>query len=122
MVSREATTTPKILLRRSGKVLVHETGHMFGLQHCIYYRCVFNGSNHLAESDARPMHACPVDLRKLQHSIGFSVTRRYAALHRFYRKAGFDDEAQWTRRRLDWILGKDEAAKLIEAVDEGGGS
>ena len=112
---------PKILLRRSGKVLVHETGHMFGLHHCIYYRCVFNGSNHLAESDARPMHACPVDLRKLQHSIGFSVTRRYADLYRFYRKAGFDDEAQWTRHRLDWILGKDEAAKLIETVDEGSG-
>lgn len=110
----------KILLRRSCKVLVHETGHMFGLHHCVYYRCVFNGSNHLAESDARPMHACPVDLRKLQHSIGFNVTRRYAALHRFYRKAGFDDEAQWTRRRLEWIHGEDAAAKLIETVDEGG--
>jgi archaemetzincin len=109
----------KILLRRSGKVLVHETGHMFGLLHCIHFRCVLNGSNHLAESDARPMHECPVDLRKLHHSIGFDVARRYAALYRFYRKAGFDDEADWTRQRLEWIVGADEAKKVIEAVGEG---
>jgi len=110
----------KILLRRSCKVLAHETGHMFGLHHCIYYSCVFNGSNHLAESDARPMHECPVDLHKLQYSIGFDVIERYAALYRFYRKAEFDDEADWTRRRLEHILGKEETDKLIGTVDEGG--
>lgn len=37
----------KVLLKRSCKVLVHETAHMFGLKHCIYFRCVLNGSNHL---------------------------------------------------------------------------
>ncbi len=107
----------RILLRRSCKVLVHETGHMFGLTHCIYFRCVFNGSNHLAESDARPMHECPVDLRKLQHSIGFDVARRYADLYRFYRKAGFEDEAAWTRNRLAWIVGPDEARQLMETLE-----
>ena len=110
----------KILLRRSCKVLAHETGHMFGLQHCIYYCCVFNGSNHLAESDARPMHECPVDVRKLQHSIGFDVIERYTALYRFYTKVGFDDEADWTRSRLEHILGKKETNKLIGARNEGG--
>jgi archaemetzincin len=104
------------LLRRSGKVLVHETGHMFGLTHCIYFRCVFNGSNHLAESDARPMHECPVDLRKLQHSIGFDVVRRYVGLYWFYHKAGFEDEATWTRQRLEWIVGKEKAKGLIETL------
>ena len=104
----------KTLLRRSCKVLVHETAHMFGLQHCIYFRCVLNGSNHLAESDARPMHICPVDLHKLQHSIGFDVAKRYATLLQFYDKAGFDDERDWTRARLEWILGKAAARELIE--------
>jgi len=49
-----------LLLRRSCKVLAHETGHMFGLAHCIYFNCLMNGSNHLAESDRRPLHLCPV--------------------------------------------------------------
>jgi archaemetzincin len=53
-----------LLLHRSMKVLTHETGHMFGLTHCIYFHCVMNGSNHLRESDRRPLHLCPVCLRK----------------------------------------------------------
>lgn len=104
----------KTLRRRSCKVLVHETAHMFGLQHCIYFRCVLNGSNHLAESDARPMHVCPVDLRKLHHSIGFDVTKRYATLLQFYEKAGFTEERDWTRARLERILGEAAATELIE--------
>src|SRR5258708_2616267 len=55
-----------LIFRRSCKVLAHETSHMFGIQHCIWYRCLMNGSNHLAESDVRPLHLCPVDLLKLQ--------------------------------------------------------
>jgi len=106
------------LLRRSGNVLVHETGHMFGLAHCVYFRCVFNGSNHLPESDARPMHECPVDLRKLYHSLGLDAPQRYVSLYRFYRKAGFEDEAAWTRQRLEWIVGTEKARKLIETADE----
>ncbi|MCL5282445.1 MAG: archaemetzincin [Planctomycetes bacterium] len=106
------------LLRRSAKVLVHETGHMFGLAHCICFRCVFNGSNHLDESDARPLHECPVDLRKLHHSIGFDVPQRYARLYRFYGKVGFEDEAAWTRRRLEGIVGREEARKLVAAKEE----
>jgi len=90
-----------LLLRRSGKVLVHETAHMFGLAHCIYFDCVMNGSNHLGESDRRPLHLCPVCLRKLQWSIGFEVVKRYEALRQFYRTAGFADEEKWSRQRLD---------------------
>ena len=66
----------RMLLVRSCKVLAHETSHMFGIQHCIFYRCVMNGSNHLAESDARPMNLCPIDLKKLQWSVGFDVEER----------------------------------------------
>jgi len=81
--------------RRSCKVLAHETSHMFGIEHCIYFRCVLNGSNHLAESDARPMHLYPVDLRKLQWSVGFDVMERYRRLSSVAKKAGFRDEAEW---------------------------
>ncbi|HEY3241726.1 MAG TPA: archaemetzincin, partial [Phycisphaerae bacterium] len=90
----------KLMLRRSCKVLAHETAHMFGIQHCIYFHCLMNGSNHLAESDARPLHECPVDLRKLQWSIGFDVLERYRRLRNFCRDVGFDDEAHWLSERI----------------------
>jgi len=104
----------KILLRRSCKVLAHETGHMFGLKHCIYFKCALNGSNHLKESDSRPMHLCPVCLRKLQYGIGFDVVGRYRNLLQFYRKFGFEEETQWVIKRLRWIMGDKAAKAFIE--------
>ena len=93
----------KVLLKRSFKVLVHEMSHIFGLKHCIFYKCVLNGSNHLEESDARPLHLCPVCLRKLQFSIGFDVKKRYQKLLAFYKKVGFEKEALWVSNRLKYI-------------------
>lgn len=93
-----------VILKRSCRILAHETGHMFGLQHCIYYRCTLNGSNHLRESDSRPLHLCPVCLRKLQHSIGFDIVKRYEELGTFYKKYGFNEEAQWVVERLKYIV------------------
>jgi archaemetzincin len=92
-----------MMLRRSSRVLVHETCHMFGIEHCVWFRCLMNGSNHLAESDARPLHLCPVDLRKLQWSIGFEVVERYRRLLDFDRQAGFEDDAHWLDKRLRFI-------------------
>jgi archaemetzincin len=86
-----------LILRRSCKVLAHETGHMFGLAHCTYFNCLMNGSNHLGESDRRPLHLCPVCLRKLQWSVGFDVVQRYAALEKLTTAADFTDEAEWLR-------------------------
>jgi archaemetzincin len=62
-----------------------------------------NGSNHLQESDRRPLHLCPVCLRKLQFSVGFDVVKRYEALARFERAKGLEDEAAWVERRLETI-------------------
>src|SRR5437764_3085346 len=89
-----------LLLRRSCKVLAHETSHMFGLAHCTYFNCLMNGSTHLTESDRRPLHLCPVCLRKLQWSIGFDVLKRYSSLEGIYRANGFTDEADRSMRRL----------------------
>jgi archaemetzincin len=88
-----------VMLRRSCKVLAHETSHMFGIQHCVFFNCLMNGSNHLDESDRRPLHLCPVDLRKLHHSIGFDINERYGQLLSFARRAGFNDEARWIEQR-----------------------
>lgn len=90
----------RAMRRRCMNVLVHETGHMFGIAHCVYFACVMNGSNHLDETDRRPLHACPVCLRKLEHAIGFDARERYAALEPIYAEAGFDEERRWTRERI----------------------
>lgn len=96
----------RLLLKRSIKVMVHETGHMFGLGHCRTYRCVENGSNHLAESDARPVFLCPNCLRKLRWNLGFDVATRYEKMRAFWEENGFPDEAAWLRRRLDTLDAK----------------
>jgi archaemetzincin len=102
---REARTSgyQALLLRRSCKVLAHETSHMFGLTHCTFFNCLMNGSNHLAESDRRPLHLCPVCLRKLQWSVRFDVLARYTALEQVDRTAGFNDEAEWLKARIQKI-------------------
>jgi archaemetzincin len=96
----------KLILWRSCSVLVHETGHMFGLLHCIHFRCILNGSNHLGESDSRALYLCPVCLRKLQYAVGFDVVARYRDLLGYYRRVGFEDEAVWIERRLAHITGE----------------
>ena len=91
----------RLLLWRSLKVLAHEIGHMFSLAHCIYYKCVMNGSNHLVESDARPLAVCPVCLRKLQHAIVFDVLTRYRKLLQFFKQTALANEVVWLSKRLE---------------------
>ncbi|XP_008436028.1 archaemetzincin-2 isoform X2 [Poecilia reticulata] len=72
--------TPPItstLLLRSCKTITHETGHMFGIKHCQWMNCVMQGSNHLEESDRRPLDFCPICLHKLQVAVGFKIADRY---------------------------------------------
>lgn len=88
-----------LILDRSLKIMAHEVGHMFGLEHCIYYECVINGSNSMGETDNSPSHVCPIDLRKLHHSIGFDPLKRYRDLGAFYRRRGFAGHAAWVRSR-----------------------
>jgi len=66
-----------------------------------------NGSNHLKESDARPLYLCPVDLRKLQYSIKFGIVERYLELLKFYEKSDFFNEAKWIKERLSKISGSE---------------
>jgi len=85
---------------RTFKVLAHETAHMFGLEHCIDFACVVNGSNSLEEADRQPLHLCPVCLRKLHWNRRFDLTTRYQALERLYRKHGLTPQAEFVASRL----------------------
>ena len=92
-----------LALRRACKVVVHEAGHTFGLEHCILYECVMNGSNSLDEADRQPLRLCPPCLRKLQWNRGFPVLQRYRRLSGFFRSCGLLPEARWIDARVERI-------------------
>jgi archaemetzincin len=94
-----------LILRRSCHTLAHEICHMFGMQHCTFFACAVNGSNNLDENDARPMHVCPVCLRKLHSSLGFDPIERDRNLWQVYLRLGLTHDAAWQERRLKSING-----------------
>jgi archaemetzincin len=100
--TRDANSN-RLILRRGLKVMAHEIGHMYGMEHCVHYTCVMNGSNHLEESDSKPMHLCPVCLRKLHHAVGFDPAERYRELGEFYDRVGFGYDTAWTERRRAYV-------------------
>jgi len=111
----------ELLLKRSVKVVVHEAGHMFGLHHCRRYECVLNGTNHLAESDARPVFLCPDCLRKLHWNLHFDLIERYQGMLAFWQENGFDEECAWLVRRLDVLRRADGTVKEKKSSDAHGG-
>ena len=92
-----------LMLRRATWTLVHEIAHMFGLSHCVHWECVVAGSNHQAEADRRPLHPCPVCLRKLHSSIEFDPAVREQEVARVLEQLEITDEAAWSKRRAAWI-------------------
>ena len=93
----------RVVVRRALKVMSHEIGHMFGLEHCIHLHCNMNGSNHLSEVDRAPMHLCPVCLRKLHLALGFEPAERYASLAEVYGQLGLDAAADWAQQRRAYL-------------------
>ncbi len=102
--ARYGDADKKKVLRRAAKILSHETGHMFGIKHCIFYECNMNGGNHMAEMDANPMHLCPVCLRKMNSAVGFNLVTRYRKLHAFYKKHGLLKEEKWMAKRIENLV------------------
>ena len=96
----DPATAQNLILRRSAQTLLHETAHMFGMRHCIYYQCVVNGSNHINESDSRPLHFCPVCLRKLYASFPEDPVVRYQRILKTFNDIGLNEEAKWFADRL----------------------
>ena len=97
---KETPEAEALGMRRSLAVMVHETGHMFGVQHCQAYECVMCGCNSLGESDRRPIHLCPECLKKARWNIGFDVVVRYQGLKKFYEAHEMKDEAAWVEKRI----------------------
>ena len=70
-------------LARVCRTASHELGHCFGIDHCVFYACVMQGTASLAEDARQPMYLCPVDEAKLMKATGVDVEDRYCALRAY---------------------------------------
>jgi hypothetical protein len=102
--------------RRAGRLINHELGHNYGLEHCIHHHCFMNGSGNLEEDFVTPALECGICLRKLQFRLGFGVVRRYEALLRVYQANGMNQEASWTRRRLDGLTAGNQSSHIERQI------
>jgi len=92
-------TDERNFLIRTLKIAAHETGHMFSMRHCTKYECLMSGTNHLAETDRRPIDACPECTAKVCWLSDTDQKERYNKLAAFCRQNGLDKEAgEFTRK------------------------
>jgi archaemetzincin len=106
--ARTGKIDPKLLLERTLKVAMHETGHMFSMKHCTKYECLMSGTNHLDETDRRPLDNCPECMAKVAWAMNYDPVERYNNLAAFWKRNGRLDEAK--------TMG--EKAKAVIAVDK----
>lgn len=81
-------------LSRTLKIAAHESGHMFSMRHCTKYECLMSGTNHLGETDRRPIDACPECTAKICWLSDTKMSDRYRRLAEFCRKNKLEKEAR----------------------------
>jgi archaemetzincin len=84
-----------LALRRTLGTASHELGHVLTMHHCTAFRCLMNGSNHQEERDRRPLHLCPVCLRKLCWNLQVRPIAHLTGLKAFCQEQGLGAEARW---------------------------
>ena len=94
-------STRRLVLNRLIKTTTHEFLHMLGLQHCIQFACVLNGSNSLDESDKKPSIICPECLAKLDIIFPTFTEKYFPASLQFYQKYQFKEEQQFCERVIN---------------------
>lgn len=87
-------------LRRTIKIAAHETGHMFSMRHCTKYECVMSGTNHIGETDRRPVDACPECMAKVCWLSDIPAAKRYEKLAGFCRNNRLQKEADEFGRKM----------------------
>lgn len=97
----------RLCLRRTLSTASHETSHILGTTHCTAFQCLMNGSNHQEEKDRRPLHLCPICLRKLCWNLQVEPVPYLEKISDFCQRSAFDDEADWYKRAIVKLMGAD---------------
>ncbi len=82
----------RLFFSRTLKLAMHETGHMFSMLHCTKYECLMSGTNHLEETDRRPLDVCPECMAKIAWAFKYEPLQRYQNLAKFWKEQGWDSE------------------------------
>ncbi|XP_071809325.1 archaemetzincin-2-like [Asterias amurensis] len=98
------------LLWKLLRVATHETSHLFGLNHCVFFECSMNESKSISQALSQPFFLCPICLRKLQRFLKFDVKERYKGLfevcrtlQEFYPSPGMERTCQWLERCMTFL-------------------
>lgn len=84
-----------VFLLRTLKIAAHETGHMFSMAHCTKYECVMSGTNHLVETDRRPLDVCPECMAKISWGMNYEPQIRYERLAEFFKQNNLKNESEF---------------------------
>lgn len=93
----------RLFLARTLKVAMHETGHMFGMRHCTKYECLMSGTNHLGETDRRPLDVCPECMAKIAWAMGYDPEERCRKLAQFWAIQNWGDEERLFIEKADAV-------------------
>jgi archaemetzincin len=102
---------------RLARTAVHELGHCMGMDHCVYYACIMQGTAGMAEDGRQSPYLCPVCLGKISHALACElqgedevgrmdyVRKRYAVIAEictnWERNGLFAGYGAWARARLE---------------------
>jgi archaemetzincin len=125
----ESPESFRLALCRTLKTSTHETGHIFLMQHCIFYECGMCGANNRGEMDRHPLLFCPHCLAKLCYATGANPAKRCKELIAFAKAHGLStEEASWQKslavlrrtRSMAGASGKPATANLASSFSFGG--
>lgn len=93
----------KQCLRRTISTAVHETGHIFGIHHCIAFECVMSQRENMIQKDLRGLHFCPSCQQKLNWAMNSDPAKRLRNLMAITSSSGLDKEAQFFQKSLELL-------------------
>ncbi|XP_078670804.1 archaemetzincin-2-like [Branchiostoma floridae x Branchiostoma belcheri] len=104
-----------VMLLKLIKSLCHETCHLFGLSHCVFFQCLMNESSSMDQAFGQPLFLCPVCLRKLQKMCKFDIRERYLMLREMLLKCCEEVESRYFVNSVSWL---DRCLSFLDNHDE----
>ena len=95
----------EIFQERLLKVAIHETGHMFGIKHCMAFECLMNSSNNLYELDEKPLWFCPECSQKVAYTRELELADYFEDLASHAKAMGFNDAHKYWTESAEIIKG-----------------